>query len=323
MGLVIHWSDTFPAYFPETIANFCTANSKQKHVLLHSSLAKYITTPKDTLHVVHASRNLESIKSSGGKRIILFIHGVPDSLCVHKVNNLISTLGVQRVLVSTPDLLHFKNATLFPYFPVDLLHLDDQHRNVNVNIDTTMQRYIFNYSAWKGDLWHINLDYISGNITKNSYHFYRGLVRNVKPLIRRLDYKYSLYPSVNCSNVIRCLRKSRQSFIDELRTIRPLIIDSDYVDFNNGGCLSITALQTLYLGGDIICYLSAENKAILESVMQIKFNLNYCAHYDRELIDVAELASLEAERGSQNIFDGIDIKAMAKLVWKRQCPELF
>lgn len=320
MDKVIHWSDTFPAFFPEVIASFCNALGAKKHLLLHIDNRQLIKFEKNTIHVVHGFRNAEPLIELNLPNLILFIHGMPESYAVNKVNRLIKCGSFDKVLVSTPDLLCFQDSQLFPYVPVDLLGTQTSKSTADVSKGASQ---LYCYSTWKGSVWHMSVDYASGHMPASLYKIKRGCIEKIKPKLLQRDKKYNLYFGSKGSPVKRLARVSRQSLLNELAMLKPIMIDSDHTDFRNGGCLSVTAIQNLYLGGQVVAYISKRNLDVLQNSFGFKIKPQFVANTKEEIMEVANHVVCGNWVIQPSSLVKKDVTKIGFEIWKKVCPEFF
>ena len=147
---------------------------------------------------------------------------------MNKVNRLIKC-GSFDTLVSTPDLLCFQDPKLFPYVPVDLLETQTSKSSRRVKRSVA----IILLFDLEGISLHMSVDYASGHMPASLYKIKRGCIEKIKPKLLQRDKKYNLYFGSKCSPVKRLARVSRQSLLNELAMLKPIMIDSDHTDFRN------------------------------------------------------------------------------------------
>lgn len=321
MVQIIHWSDTFPAFFPNIIAN-AAKNRKKKHIICHIDSVDNILEKKSDIHIVHGARNLEKIRTKFRKsKIYLFVHGMPDSLNEKKLNQIIFNNNPKRILVSTPDLLYIKNSKLFPYIPIDIL----KH---NFPDQVYLKKRISNFSSWKGDIFNW-LCYFSfrGYLNNKTYIFFVKKILLVmiyfKKFFLKFDKKISFSPKQDYYFERRHF-KNRASFLNDLVSSK-MIFDSDFIDFPNGGNLSITAIQAIFLNIKVISFISKKNLDIIKKNINIKTeDIHQLSNLD-DAIKFFQKIEINKIQKKKNIFKPnprLIIKCFKK-TWIKNFPELF
>lgn len=258
MRCVIHWSYTFPANFSDRVADIINSELDFR---LHHSVSLHDARSFDSgftdsiTHVVHSALNIPSfLDAFNDTPFILFIHGQHDTSQLKKVRKIIRECpNIQDIFVTTPDLLHiFENAKLFPFAPLDTLHVDAP---VFHSANKTGHKA---FSNWKGRAVDIALK-------SRSYLEFRIRISCYGPIRRTLFKLGKMYSLQLLSKSInnRLFITSRSAYLNSLAS-SSVIVDTDEFDFPYGGNISMTGLDALALGIPIYSGISDDNLLILE-----------------------------------------------------------
>ena len=309
--IVIHWSDTFPAGYPQRIAALCNEVNQVKKHILASVLDVYNFSKKQfqspyALHVVHSARNLSIVRQHyPSAKIVLFLHGQPDTANERSVLKLMQRIDVAYALGSTPDLYFQFGVSLVHFLPFDL-------NDIPENIETCQS--FTSFSPWKGELYNIALNsssLIEFRFKSRCYQLARGLLRMngyIHPLrfgSKRLKRKYS---------------SDRHTFLTELSKSR-IVCDTDFFDFSFGGNLSITAMEAIGLGKIVLSCISSRNLDKIEEVTQ--WNVSDYIYQFENKTELFNTIKTEKHINPKNELQKIDYKKLAVASWSRYAPELF
>ena len=105
--------------------------------------------------------------------------------------------------------------------------------------------------------------------------------------------------------------------------LKPIMIDSDHTDFRNGGCLSVTAIQNLYLGGQVVAYISERNLDVLQNSFGFKIKPQFVANTKEEIMDVANHVVCGNWVIQPSSLVKKDVTKIGFEIWKKVCPEFF
>lgn len=311
MHKVIHWSSTFPANFPDRLANIINreldSDIHQCYSIVDAQNFEEEMSVKYT-HVVHSALNIPLFtKAFPSTPFILFIHGQHDSSKVQYVERLRKNEFLVNTFVTTPDLLRlFPNTTFFPFAPIDTIKETEKMqtflRPSNVRI----------FSEWKGTLFDVA-------VASPSYGAF-VILGFIYMLLRKALFRFGkLYPLrvFRSNKVSRTFLKSRKAYLHALSTSE-FIVDTDLCDFPNGGNISMTGLDALALGRSIVSGIDSPNLEVLAK---------FYGSFPRHLVH---------EGTMQNIWklsrDGFGCKGIDHFMfdeasifknWKSACPAFF
>ena len=251
-------------------------------------------------------------------RIFLFIHGQPDSAFFGHSISEIRKFSPDKIFVTTPDLLKFPQSVLFPYLPVDV----EECFLSSLPVAKTKPAI---FSRWKGDYFAHVFDecqqkYNGRPLLQFALKKRLDVIKTVKPTLVRSGKLISLYRSPE--NVDRRFVGNRLAFLTEL-AMTECIVDSDFLDFPNGGNFSVTGLQALYLNSFVFANISQINRDLISDTTGLDFSSYPSATCLSDIRGLVESYYNSGLPSWKSPFQGIDVKDVATECWHRIAPEFF